>query len=261
MSARGFDHPRGEARDLTARVTALVWGAVGVLHRRVVADVLEVLARFADGSGRCYCAQSTIAKEARYSVRHVLRALEQAEAAGLVLRAVPRYAARLAGAATEYALPWAGLTVARGLEGAREVLGLRKRGPLAAVDAGTAGRLLDVLEQMHPAELVRRVAGRVGGALGAEVVRAYAAELVPRGAPSARPPHVTPGLDKTSRRVTVAENAGGVSRVRGVDRGATPPAVGQSTVAERLRAAMGRASELVAARAGAPQGSPFSESS
>ena len=218
-----FEHPSAQRRALGDRVSALVARAAGVLHRRAVARVLEVLALFCDGAGRCYCAQETIAEKAHFSVRHVARALAQAEAAGLLIRAVPRYSARLCGTATEYALPWWALTVERGLGAVREVLSLRRRGPVVRLSREVAAGLASILETAHPAELVRRVAGRVGGVLGAEVVRAYAAGLLPvegrgAGADAVGASLRTSCPDKTSLRGTLDVKSAAVRREEGSDR-------------------------------------------
>lgn len=268
--SEGFDHPSAAGRALVERVRVLVEGArVRVLHARAVRKVLEALARFADGAGRCFCSHDVLAREAAYSARHVARALDQAEASGLLLRAVPRYAARLAGTATEFSLPWWALTPARGLEGAREVLGLRRDGPVArGLTRGVAAALVELLEDLHPAELVRRVAGRVGGAFAAEIVRAYASGLVPvqgrgEGAEGLAPPslHVTPGRDKTSSKRTLHQSSPASRRGEKDDRGSSTRAEGSAGTAERLRRVMERASAVVAAREGAAKGAPLSESS
>lgn len=264
--SEGFEHPSAAGRALVERVRLLVEGArVRVLHARAVRKVLEALARFADGAGRCFCSHELLAREAAYSARHVARALEQAEDSGLLVRAVPRYAARLAGAATEFALPWWALTPARGLEGAREVLAMRKGGPVArGLTRGVAAALVELVEDLHPAELVRRVAGRVGGPLAAEIVRAYASGLVPReGAEGLSVPfvHRTPGRDKTSPKRTLDAGSPAASGGDKDDRGSSTRAEGYADSAERLRRVMARASEAVAARVGASKGAPFSESS
>lgn len=268
--SEGFEHPSAAGRALVERVRVLVAGArVRVLHARAVRKVLEALARFADGAGRCFCSHEVLAREAAYSARHVARALEQAEDSGLLVRAVPRYAARLAGAATEFSLPWWALTPARGLEGAREVLAMRRGGPVArGLTRGVAAALVELVEDLHPAELVRRVAGRVGGPFASEIVRAYASGLVPfegrgEGAEGLAAPslHVTPGRDKTSPKRTLDAGSPAASRGERDDRGSSTRAEGYADTAERLRRVMARASEAVAARVGASKGAPFSESS
>lgn len=262
-----FDHPSAAGRALNERVSALVAKAK-ILHARAAAAVLVALARYADARGRCFCAQETLARQTHYSVRHVQRVLDQAEAKGLVLRAVPRYAARLLGTATEYTLPWWALTAAKAMEGAREVLGLRRKGPAVAITRDTAAKLIELVEDLHPVELARRVAGRIPGFLAGEVVRAYAGALIPREgrARGAAPlasllPQTTPGLDKTSPKRTLGSDSPSGSREEGSDQGAKRPALGEATFAERLAAASRAALAAAKARDARVPKPPLSESS
>lgn len=180
-------------RQARARVVELV-AKSGARWARAVADVLGSLLGFVDREGRARPAQSTIAGLASYSLRHVQRALAEAERVGLLLRAVPRFAARMAGTATEYALPWAAVTLPAGVEGLASVVGRRAgKGPLAVASDAQARALLDAVERANPAELLRRVARRLPGDLAREVVRSMAPELH-----RASVAHATRRPDKTS---------------------------------------------------------------
>lgn len=192
----------GIVRGMRAKVLRAVEGT-GVRWPRAVAAVLLVLASHADAEGTCYPSQETIAAAACYSVRHVARAIEVAEEAGLVLRAVPRVGARLLGTSTVYSLPWYGVTPQRGLAGASRVLQARKRGPLAPPSAGVVASILDALERADPLAVVRRTAARLSPTLQREVLNVVARDLF-SGAEgwAPRPSGLrTQGPDKTSKEI------------------------------------------------------------
>lgn len=250
------EHPAGLVRALNDRVSELVSKAgAAVRHGRAVGDVLEVLAAFVDGRGWCFCAMSTIARKARYSVRHVHRAIIQAEAAGLLVRSVPRVGARLLGTASEYWLPWWCRGPASAVSGALAVLGSKRKGPAAPSVAGPAAlSVLAAVERSAPLELARRVAAMVGGSLGFDVMREAsrrASLLAGAEAPSGASLHKTPRPNKViSKRLS--ENSTPVDPAApssGSDRAPGAPAVRDAGIAERLAAA-GRAM-LAGAKPGA----------
>lgn len=235
--ARG-EHPAHFSRRLENLVVRLVEHAraLGVVrHARAVKVVLCELAKLGDFRGRCFASYGVISARACYSERHIARAVEQAEAAGLLVRAVPSVARRILGAATEYALPWWGMGVSAGLAGLAEVMSLRRRGVSAPCRPELARRIVDLIERAHPAELARSVARRVGGRLGAEVVEAFAGSLASES-------YQTRGPNKAIKKRT-PDSSGGVSGslpVLDVDRGALRPAVGDAGTAAALSSASER---------------------
>lgn len=180
------------SRALRGRILELVERAHdgdgrGVRWPRAVADVLEELARYASREGECWPSQETIAKEISYSVRHVARAIADAVRVGLLVIAVPDYAARVAaGATTRYALPWWSRTVADGIRV------MRRAQRALSIRTPEASRMVArAIEAVDPAALLARVFGDLprevqAAMIDADAPRVYAAHVYRRADDAAR---------------------------------------------------------------------------
>lgn len=232
----------GIVRAMRARVLRAVEGT-GVRWPRAVAAVLAVLASHADAEGTCFPSQETIAAAACYSVRHVARAIDVAEEAGLLLRAVPRVGARLLGTATVYSLPWYAVTAQRGLAGASKVIAARKRGPIAQPSAGVVASILDALERADPLAVVRRTAARLSPTLQREVLGVVARDLFSGAEGWAPKPSGlrTQGPDKTSREIASRNFDGGA----GLGKDDRRPSAGEKLPKRPIEAVNAAASRIL----------------
>lgn len=166
------------ARALRARAHDLVAAAGGaVRYPRACAAVLVALAAHCATDGTCHPSQATLAAAVRYSPRHVERALDDAERAGLLTRAVPRYGARVLGATTRYALPWWAVAARDGLQGVARV---QRELPIAT-DAQAAA-VARALRETRPGALLGAVVRSLPSEAAVAVLRAGVDVLIPRRA-------------------------------------------------------------------------------
>lgn len=189
---RAPDYAGRWARALRERIVALVaetrdTDGRAVRWPRAVADVLEALARHASREGECWPSQETIARAISYSVRHVARAIGEAVRVGLLVAAVPDYAARVAaGATTRYALPWWSGIVRDGVR-----ILYRAQAALRIETPARARMVARAIEAVDPAALLARVMGSLSREARAALVehdtpRAYAATIYQRASDADR---------------------------------------------------------------------------
>jgi len=179
------------ARLLRSRAAELVAAAAAaVRHPRAVIAVLVALAAHADRDGCCHPSHETIARATAFSTRHVQRALDQAEAAGLIARSVPRYGARVLGATTRYALPWWAEAARAGLRGAARV---QRELPIATDPQSVA--VARALRDAAPAALLGAVLRELPPALQADVIRAGVPVLIGPRRPAPGPGRQAPAVD------------------------------------------------------------------
>lgn len=165
------------ARALRARAKELVMLAGATIrYPRATCAALVALAAFAAKDGTCHPSQATIAREILMSPRHVERLLSDAERAGLLTRAVPRYGARVLGATTRYALPW-WATAAR--DGLRGVARVQRELPIAT-DAQAAA-VARALRETRPGALLGAVVRCLPSEAAVSVLRAGVDVMLPRG--------------------------------------------------------------------------------
>lgn len=170
------------ARLLRARAGELVAKAGAVVrHPRACAAVLVALAAHAAMDGTCYPSHESLARATSYSTRHVQRALDQAEAAGLLTRRVPGYGSRVLGATTRYALPWWAVAARDGLVG----LGRVQRELPVATDAQSAA-VARALREARPGALLGAVVRELPSEVAVAVLRAGCEVMLPRR-PTAAP--------------------------------------------------------------------------
>lgn len=164
------------ARALRARAVELVTAAGGaVRYPRACVAVLLALAAHAGTDGTCHPSQRTLAGAVRYSQRHVERALDDAERAGLLTRAVPRYGARVLGATTRYALPWWALAARDGLRGLARV-----QSELPIATDPQAAAVARALRETRPGALLGAVVRCLPSEAAVSVLRAGVEVMLPR---------------------------------------------------------------------------------
>lgn len=169
------------ARALRRRAGELVAAAgAAVRHPRACAAVLVALAAHASVEGECHPSHETLGKLTSYSVRHVQRALDQAEAAGLLTRRVPGYGARVLGATTRYALPWWARDARAGLVALARV----QRELPVATDAQSVA-VARALRETRPGALLGAIVRELPPALAVGVLRAGVEVLLPAHPPPA----------------------------------------------------------------------------